>query len=314
MEITYLSGMAFANREGMPLLESINYKKSVLLRLTTVVCLILSFPFSSRSNDCSALFAPNEPFSSIMPTVRSQEYVGMTEREAIRRQALDQILSHYQMIESLHLIADTPVYSRGVAEVNNVFLSIRPNDNIQTLANVLSQGSDPGAIAKRIAEHVADGRNNISLVELLPAFARSYTHRQPKCENSNCFNAAINWHNPRIGEAYTSTDQLAQVLAKNYKKIMPGEALAFGDMIVLRNHNSFRVRMQKSSIVHTAIFIDPNLVWHKGSNSNTETWTFSRLEDVLERYDRGLQDPIEIEFFRYVPQPTLWQRIWSWHP
>ncbi len=201
-------------------------------------------------------------------------------------------LRNYVMEQGFKVVPGKEIpynYPGGFVRLEDARLSIKVQD-IGAVAELIGRGAQisPLVISKRLNERLFHGVVEISVVELLPEFAKSRNNTWAKCNGPNCWNASLNWHDPTIGEKFTSPPELEAELATNYRRLKPGEYLHFGDVVVFR---------AGEKLIHTAIYLDNNLVWHKPGSSKLQPWTLESMVHAVSQYIRvGHTD--NLSFFR----------------
>ena len=189
-------------------------------------------------------------------------------------------------------------YHRDVALV--VPGGVRP----ESLARTLALGADPGPWEAAIRRAVKRGAEPLllSLKALLPAFAKRATNARASCEGPNCWNATLNFHDPRRGLGYTGEWRMKAALLLDYRRLRPGDSLRYGDVVAF---------YEGRELLHTAVYVDGNLLWHKASMAAETPYVFESWRSVYAHYHISAPEFADREglaFFRYEPGPLAGPR------
>lgn len=207
------------------------------------------------------------------------------------RQLVTRALSQRVVNQGFKLVPGRELFYGRMREdkrLSDVYLSLEPK-NIPQIAKVLAQGQNPQLIEQKLRQHFSRNDRPLSLIDFLPEFAKTRINKKATCDGPNCWNATLNWHNPQVGEKYTTMEEIDAALSENYMPLPTQEILQFGDVIVYR---------EKKQIIHTAIFLDQNIAWHKAGKRATRPWTFESFYEVTRQYMR-YGNPIAISFYRF---------------
>jgi hypothetical protein len=147
----------------------------------------------------------------------------------------------------------------------------------------------------------------IPLRQLLPAIARDKTGHWPEKNcSSNCWNSALNWFQlvDKI-EILPDPNEMQRFLNNHFQKLKKYSSPQFGDVMAFRDRSrdkdgySRPIPTNKNSfLLHTAIVLNSDYIWHKPSIENYEGWQFQYLKRQLQTYEAEL-DNIQIEFYRF---------------
>lgn len=140
---------------------------------------------------------------------------------------------------------------------------------------------------------ISHTKKMVSILDIVPSFARKYTNRHPEKDGANCWNATLNWFNNKYGLTCTHDIEMFQVLQNDFFKIKECQ-LKYGDVI------SFWWRGIELSqgLEHTVIYIGDGYVWHKAGATKERPWTFEALESVAKCYLNDHQEEQGITFHR----------------
>lgn len=205
------------------------------------------------------------------------------------------ILRAFDNSGHLNLSAGPEVAYAYGPRLQDVSLHVGPNDEeIDAAAETLARGTGDTthAVRGKLSKTLAESRTGtVSLRDFIPAAARELTNQSPSCEGPNCWNATLLWDDPGVGIKYMDRKGMEARLMEQYAPLKPGDKLSFGDVIVIYGLEVF-IRL-----LHTARYIDSDLVWHKASYTTASLWTFESLKAMMRHY-WGKSD-ILVEFRRF---------------
>ncbi|HAZ06938.1 MAG TPA: hypothetical protein DCZ01_00115 [Elusimicrobia bacterium] len=204
------------------------------------------------------------------------------------------ILRAYDNSGNLNLSAGPEAAYAYGPRLQDVSLHVGPNDDERAVAaETLARGTGDTthAVREKLAKALAEsGSGPVSLRHFIPAVPRELTNQSPSCEGPNCWNATLLWDDPGVGVKYVKRAEMEARLMEQYAPLKPGDKLSFGDVIVIYGLGAF------NSLLHTARYIDSDLVWHKASYTMASLWTFESLKAMMRHY-WGKSD-ILVEFRR----------------
>jgi hypothetical protein len=88
---------------------------------------------------------------------------------------------------------------------------------------------------------------------------------------------------------------MEKILELKFRKLAVGEELKFGDVIVYRD------KSQNDDLLHTSIYLEENLIWHKPSPDPSDGWQFQTFNRMLQFYGDGIKDGrLDITFYRKI--------------
>jgi hypothetical protein len=216
---------------------------------------------------------------------------------------VESITAPYQKQKGMTFVPKDPITYRSFASssetrLTDVMLTLDPNDDLEKMAKILSQGKPHQHILATLETHAKNGEP-LPLRTVLPQFPKKMTNTHSKCDGPNCFNAVLNWYDPKTGLKLTKDYELVAALSDptRFKKIQPGEELRLGDIMVISTRIKFANR---KNIQHAAVYLDDDLVWHKASSRSQDPWTFESLESAISSYYRQFPENLEVEFYRAV--------------
>jgi hypothetical protein len=129
----------------------------------------------------------------------------------------------------------------------------------------------------------AGGDRRIDITHLLPPFARSriYTYDANTAEElrqrRDCHWSALNFFADAPDDRFLEMDEVVRALKEDYYVIYGN--LRLGDLIMYLD--------EKSTTVHTAVFIADDFVFTKNGAISSHPWMFMKLEDMKYYYPRS---------------------------
>ncbi len=194
---------------------------------------------------------------------------------------------------------DLGQYSR----LPDVKLVIPKNGDIEAIARTLAAGRKHGGIARRIKKRVRKGQRRIPLGELLGGFMRKHLNKGidraniknhwAGAPNPNCFHAALTFGSDRAKPRYVGPGEFKRRLRKEYRMLQPGEKMQYGDVVVSwgvgKDYKGARSADGKLSPWHqephhTTVYLAPNLMYAKGSNTPEVPYAFEPYSGTLSYY------------------------------
>lgn len=217
---------------------------------------------------------------------------------------------------------DSKIYMAG-AYIPNLRISLDAKQRTELshfFSDIISKGiggTDPGSIERKFLSC-----DTIPLQELLPSFPRARTgtfqsgHLEARKvtapgweteivvrrgEVGDSWNAVKLWHSG--GEiTQLSEKDIESFLHKDCERVLPGESVRFGDIIVFSSEE-ITTRERKAPIrQNAAIILDANHVWHKLSTDPGSPWTFETFRSLLSYVFNRAQiseQNLVAEFFRF---------------
>jgi hypothetical protein len=190
------------------------------------------------------------------------------------------------------------VENKGCTFHTGVTLEVRPGDDLKAMARTLALGRSAKKIEKAIRSRLRQGRADIPLQDLLPAYVQQNIGRNPDPSTKrgrnwpNCFNAALGFHSSRAKPRFTVPATFHRQLRRDYRLLQPGEEIRFGDIVVVwgARYNSPSVRKGGkvtpwgSEPIHAAVFLDRNLLFGKASNSAITPFRFEPYAGPFAQY------------------------------
>jgi len=129
----------------------------------------------------------------------------------------------------------------------------------------------------------------ISVLYLLPQFARQRLYTFPQPSNSNerimdCHWSTMNFFNEKPDDRFANPDYTVKYLEANYYRI--ARATAYGDLIFFLDANG--------SAIHSGVYLADDIVFTKNGNNIAQPWMLMRLSDVSARYQSGTSGRIAV--------------------
>ena len=175
--------------------------------------------------------------------------------------------------------------------LQDAFLVLGPDDHLPTIAKILAQGKPSDEILQKLIRRVKKAETKIPLTDIAPNVVKKYNNRFASCNEPNCFNATLNWYDPKVGIKYTRPEEMEAALLKFFEPVDSLPKLRFGDTIVVRAPNG--------EILHTAIHLNRNILWHKSGFLKEYPWTFETFREAVEQYTDKYGLDLKIEFYHH---------------
>ncbi len=185
-------------------------------------------------------------------------------------------------LRSLPSDAEQRRFMKVIARKRAVMARLRvgPETDVEELAQYWGLGGRRKDIAPFLdGLHRVEKGCTISLVQLLPSFARDRLYRYPAAADDkgipqDCFWSAFNFFNESLDNNAEDTHSLAGLNKGYYRLSAPTQ---LGDMLILTTHDGVPV--------HAAVFLADDIYFTKNGVSSNQPWILTRLADVLEYYN-----------------------------
>jgi hypothetical protein len=246
----------------------------------------MEFPFLVPGNNTDAWFAGSKVDEAVVAKVKSLVYprgsgLCFSDFDLLMRGLPDEP-QRLQVAKTL---------SRQSALL--VHLHIRPDTDLQKILEYWGRGLQIKETLPLLEslQRLPEGEN-ISLLYLLPRFARQrlYTYPEPPQPNApaiDCHWSTMNFFNDPPDNRFASTKFTAQFLRANYYSVP--QPTRYGDVVLVLN--------AEGNIIHSATYLAEDIVFTKNGNNSSQPWTLMRLKDLLANYafDGG---PPKVEVYR----------------
>ena len=174
---------------------------------------------------------------------------------------------------------------------DTVHFDIRPGDDLEGIALALSRGL-VGSTPEHIHGLLRSSTGRLKLNDLLRDDIRRRAGRFDVCNGPNCWNATLNWNRPGFGYRYSSEEEIVKFLGHDYVQLPASEPIRFGDAIAV---------WDGSRIVHTAVALSGNLVWHKSGLHSGRPYSFQTVQQMLRRYYPEQSPSARVTVHRFLP-------------
>lgn len=168
---------------------------------------------------------------------------------------------------------DSETFS-GQPRLRDVDLYLEPSDNLEALFQILSWGGPLRSDALETLKDHAQSRKPLPLSSLFKEGFPREGGNYAECKGPNCFNAVLLWHQVVSRPTHTSREGFFEGM-EGFQELQPGTRLQFGDVFTIESHGK---------LMHAAIIIDDNIVWHKASKQDGDPYTFETLKGMLLYY------------------------------
>lgn len=142
---------------------------------------------------------------------------------------------------------------------------------------------DPHAVPREMGD-LGPGRAFIghqsALSGFLPARPRMLNNYYERSQ-ANCANSVMLWYDATDTPAFVDiykTGPYYQFLSSQTVELKAGDRLRFGDIVLIEEYSD---QSNDWYLLHTAIFIDENILWSKLGMSYSNPWTFSSVKHEL---------------------------------
>lgn len=189
-------------------------------------------------------------------------------------------------------------YFEGLPRLEEVYLIIRKSNlkNLNKIADVLAHGQG-GISSESIYQILQDRVENsssrevrIPLSTLLNGKTSALTNTRAACDGPNCYNATLQWYKPQTKVEHTTESKIIDYVRNNFVKLEKGSELQFGDLIMIGEFNG---------LSHTAIYLNDNLIWHKGSSKLHSPYTFETWDSAISVYTQRWRNRKDVKVVIY---------------
>ena len=195
-----------------------------------------------------------------------------------------------------------PLYSRSFEEIRSAKASTLRNmmvfhhlaDSVEQHPGILfelapsSRPFRPGQ-----SDQLAD-----NAIELMPQFVQSVVGTYAIEDGPNCWNTALNFHNPEIGIHHTTMGEMIGVLSEHYYPVdlRHNNHLQLGDIISLWRPDIETPR----ELLHSAVYLGNGITFQKHSWEKNSPYVFSTLESAFDLYDLDTGWEDEKSMYKYT--------------
>jgi hypothetical protein len=160
-----------------------------------------------------------------------------------------------------------------------VRVHIGPQTDVDRMLNYWKRGlqvSDARPLLESI-KRLDDG-GNISLLYLLPRFARERLYTYPPAAKSDipmdCHWTSLNFFNETPDNRFGDAAYTARYLTDNFYLVPKADH--YGDIVLVLN--------KEGNAIHSVVYLADDIVFTKNGNNYTQPWMLMRLKDVLSDY------------------------------
>jgi hypothetical protein len=158
-----------------------------------------------------------------------------------------------------------------------VRLSVTDGSEVSGLSEYWGRGGRRTDL-RPLLESLAESRQPIDIVHLLPSFARNHLYRYPKLTAadldrpllSNCLWSSLNFFNVEPDDRFLDVDVALQTLQRDYFIVRSGFQL--GDIVAFLDEDG--------DLFHVAVYIADDLVFSKNGTSPVSPWMIMPLDRV----------------------------------
>lgn len=169
-----------------------------------------------------------------------------------------------------------------------VRLSIEDSSAVNGLAEYWGRGGRRTDL-RPLLESVAESRQPIDIVHLLPSFARNHLYRYPKLTAAeldrpvlaNCLWSSLNFFNVENDDGFLDVDVAVRTLQRDYFIVQAGFQL--GDVIAFLDEDG--------DLFHAAVYIAGDLVFSKNGTSPVSPWVIMPIDQVKGFYRTRSTNP-----------------------
>lgn len=188
-------------------------------------------------------------------------------------QLLPHLLPPEELAPSARVLSQTPTLLMK--------LRVTPDTDIDALLKYWGRARR-GVALKPLLKSMGKvpGGASISIVNLLPPFARQrlHTYPSPALDKTpvppDCFWSAMNFFNSEPDNRFFDPDHIRKVLATEYSRVEG--AREFGDLILLHD--------QTGQALHQCVFIADDVVFTKNGAGVLSPWVLQKLSDMMAQY------------------------------
>ncbi len=212
------------------------------------------------------------------------------------------ILSKYQRQKGLSLVPGkefsyspkSEFYKFGAVRLQDAYLTVSRRDNISGIAMTLAMNDPPEAqriqqIIERRLMNEPDEPIPISL--LMPSAAKELHNKRAPCIGPNCHNATLHFLGVENALNVTTESTLKTFVETSCDRLPEGSELKYGDIMIYRAKLTsdmlsagFKAE-DGDDIFHSAIYVDDNIVRHKGSKLQEDGYYLETLANTFKSYD-----------------------------
>lgn len=161
-----------------------------------------------------------------------------------------------------------------------VRVHVRPSTDLERLLGYWGRGLQVKD-ARPLLESLKrlDGGGNISLLYLLPRFARErlYTFPLPPKPGEppiDCHWSTMNFFNDPPDDRFTNPQYTVQYLNQNYYPV--AKPSLYGDIVLILD--------KQGNAIHSAVYLADDIVFTKNGNNYAQAWMLMRLKDLESDY------------------------------
>jgi len=173
-----------------------------------------------------------------------------------------------------------------------VYLEVSPDSDVTSLVDYWGAGNRVREVRPILAARRRAGGGKIDIMHLLPTFARRrlYTYPTPLAEpntlSRDCHWTSLNFFNDVPDDRFSDTTYAVQKVRSDYERF-EGDP-RFGDVIFLMN--------SQKKVIHSAVFIAGDIVFHRTGRLSSEPWALARFADMLDYYPR--HEKLQVHYYR----------------
>jgi hypothetical protein len=160
-----------------------------------------------------------------------------------------------------------------------VRVHIGPETDVDRILNYWQRGSEVSD-ARPLLESVKrlDSGGNISLLYLLPRFARERLYTYPPTKSNDvsmdCHWTSLNFFNETPDNRFADAAYTARYLTDNFYPVPKADR--YGDIVLVLNKDG--------NAIHSVVYLADDIVFTKNGNNYAQPWMLMRLKDVLSDY------------------------------
>lgn len=177
----------------------------------------------------------------------------------------------------------------NIQSVQRPWIRLSPGNSLAEVSVLLAKAF-PSLNEIQVQHYVSRAqREPVFLQELMPESLKASLEKNAPCDGPNCFNATLAWYKPKqTSLRFTSPNEIKGFLLTECTALRSHETIVMGDVLVFYHG---------TDIIHTAVFLDGNVVFHKPGVKREQRWVFDTLANTLATY---LLDGVQVKIFRPV--------------